>query len=103
MKYRVHKALLPLFLLLLVFGEAPKARADEGVFTVWPLVDYRYSSEAGFYSWKFIGPFFKYEKNGPIRQRAFRPFYYRTDNLEEKIFVRDILYPVSQKKIDHLG
>jgi len=96
--FRLQKVLLPLLLVLLVTGEAAEARAGDGVFTLWPLVDYRYSPENDFYSWKFFGPLLKYEENRAVRQRAFRPVYYRTDDLEKKSFSRDILYPVSQKK-----
>jgi hypothetical protein len=86
------------FALFLCFLISSGAFADDGVFTLWPLVDYRYSSEAEFYSWKFLGPLIKYEKNGVIRQRAFRPFYYRTDNTEKDSYIREVLYPISKKK-----
>ncbi|MBN2427768.1 MAG: hypothetical protein JXK94_05485 [Deltaproteobacteria bacterium] len=98
MTYRIIKALPSFFIFILLLTVPSGATAGDGVFTFWPLVDYRYSSQDNFYSWKFLGPFFKYEKNGSLRQRAFRPFYYRTDHLDTGSFQREILFPVSTKR-----
>lgn len=85
-----------LFLLLLVAVSG--AVAEDGVFTLWPLVDYRYSTKADFHSWKFLGPILKYERYGSRRQRAFRPFYYRSDHLDDDSYTRYILFPVAKKR-----
>jgi hypothetical protein len=98
--YRLQITLLFFFLLILLLpGIVGKAVARDGVFTFWPLIDYRYSTSDDFYSWKFLGPFLKYENYGAVRQRALRPFYFRTDNLEDDSWQRELLYPVYKKRV----
>ncbi|GFO55488.1 hypothetical protein GMSM_24950 [Geomonas sp. Red276] len=74
-------------------AEAAKA-ADHGtIFTLWPLLDYRTSPAEGFSNLSILGPLIKIEKKGEGRETAFRPFFYRTDNLKNETTSTYFLYP----------
>lgn len=94
-------------MLLAVSCAAGPARADDStVFTLWPLVDYRASEQAGYRSFHLLGPLFKFESIGGETEYALRPLFYRAaddaDNAQT-----EILYPLavdrSQPDADYLN
>lgn len=88
-----------IFLLAIgVFGVSSSAMADEDrVFTLWPLVDYRYSEAVDYTNLNLFGPIFNYERKGSEREYGFRPFYFRARD-ESGSSYAEYLYPVASRK-----
>jgi len=88
-----------LFLILLLPTGASVA-ADEGggVFTLWPLIDYRTSPEVDYRALHLFGPLFKYERKGPETEFALRPLLYRANADPGESFT-EILYPLAKKSV----
>lgn len=68
-----------------------------GVFTLWPLVDYRHSDEVGYSSLNLLGPLVNLEKKGPEREFGLRPLYFRADAGDGTSY-SEFLYPVGTAK-----
>ena len=85
--------------LLALLALAPRlsaAQAEKGtIFTLWPLVDYRTSPAEGFSNLSILGPLLKIETKGTDKDSAFRPFFYRKDQLKEKSTSTYFLYPAA--------
>lgn len=79
---------------------APALAADQqgGVFTLWPLVDYRWSPKAEVDSLNLLGPLFHYQRTGNDREYGLRPLFYRTVDTTSGGSSSEYLYPVARKR-----
>lgn len=85
--------LLSIFLLCPCF----EAFCDEAkIFTVWPLADYRSSSDVDYTSLNLLGPIINYEHKGREREFSLRPLYFRA--WDENAGYSEFLYPVASRK-----
>jgi len=93
----VTRIFIPLLLTLLACTALPaRARAEQGtIFTLWPLIDYRDSPAEGFSNLSILGPLLKFQSKGTERDSAFRPFFYRKDQLKEGTSSTYFLYPAA--------
>jgi hypothetical protein len=80
--------------LLLPCGAALGGEGE--IFTLWPIIDYRHSSEVDFTSLNMLGPFMKFERKGPEREFGLRPLYRRAWDTDSSY--SEFLYPVASKK-----
>jgi hypothetical protein len=88
--------------LLLSFVSPAQAKGDEagegGIFTLWPLIDYRESPKERFSSLSILGPLFRYRRSGDTIETAVRPFLYRTENRTEETAGATYLYPLASQE-----
>jgi len=64
-----------------------------GIYTFWPLFDYRSSPNTGYSNLSILGPIFKQEHNGSKSTTAIRPMYFNVT--EPQAEETDLLYPVA--------
>ena len=93
----VTRIIIAALLALLAFTpELSAAQAGKGtIFTLWPLVDYRDSPAEGYSNLSILGPLLKFQSKGTDRDSAWRPFFYRKDQLKEKTHSSYFLYPAA--------
>lgn len=88
---------VPFLMLLLALALPATAAEGEGdgtIFTLWPLVDYRSSTEDDYVNLGVGGPLIKYEKHEEGGRRyGVRPFYFHEEHGEAT--ENDILYPLA--------
>jgi len=89
---------LSLTLAILLFLSPANSQAMEGVFTLWPLVDYRVSEIEGYTSLNILGPIINIDRMGPERELALRPLYSRRWLDPGDYVSSEFLYPVASKK-----
>lgn len=88
------------FLTLFLALTAGSLAAEARVFTLWPAIDYRSSTETDYSSLHLLGPLIKYERRGAEHDLALRPFYYR--NWIRESSSGEFLYPfATAKSSDH--
>ncbi|MBE0599235.1 MAG: hypothetical protein IH614_18485 [Desulfuromonadales bacterium] len=93
---RRFSLLLPLVGIFLL---TPVAGYGEGrVFTLWPAIDYRASTEVDYTSLRLLGPFFKYERKGTEREVGLRPLVSYAWDRRSEVAYGEFLYPVGSRK-----
>jgi hypothetical protein len=84
--------------ILLLAGPAMAREGKEGVFTLWPLIDYRFSSVADYTSLNLLCPLFSYKKKGTEHKFGLRPLYFTARDTARETRYSEFLYPVGIKK-----
>ena len=91
----LRKAILLLVCFLLLAAPALAATREGGVFTFWPLVDYRWSPRADVATLHLLGPLFYYHHQGRKTSYGLRPLFYRSVDAAAKSSYSEYLYPVA--------
>lgn len=95
MKYRYLFIQGAALLLLAGIAQAEDRKRNEvgGVYSLWPLFDYRTSPATGYSNLSLLGPLFKREQNGNRTTTAFRPLFFSTASADS--IDTSFLYPLA--------